>query len=369
MFVLEMLGIILLFTIVFILIGILIYILIMQFSYYRIPDKTELKICNPQNAILEIGKTYKATTYNVGFGAYNHDFDFFMDSGELKDGTKTHGHHSKAASKKAVLDSTNGVIQTMKKYNPDFMLFQEIDTNSTRSYHVNQVKMVVDNFKNYDYTFAKNFHTKFLAYPLTDPHGSVQSGLLSLSKYQIKSAIRRQYPITSKFISKFFDLDRCFVMMRYPISNGKELVMINTHMSAYDKGGEMRKKQMDLLTEVMETEYQDGNYVIVGGDFNHALGKDMINQFTNDEKIPNWISVIDQDMMPTGFSIVKAENRMEISTIRSTDRKYDPQVNYQTICDGFFISNNITAKATNIDTDFLYADHNPVEISFKLRQQ
>lgn len=212
-----------------------------------------------------------------------------MDHGELKNVKKTQGHRGTA-----VLNSTNGVIQTMKKQNPDFMFLQEIDTHSTRSHYVNQVKMVENHFQNYDYTFANNFHTAFLAWPLYDPHGSVQSGLLSMSKYKMTSTIRRKYPITSAFISKFTDLDRCFVIMRFPINNGKYLVMINSHMSAYDKGGKMRKAQMKLISNVMEKEYLAGNYVIVGGDFNHALGKDMLTHFDHQEKIPDWVSILDQ---------------------------------------------------------------------------
>ena len=164
-----------------------------------------------------------------------------MDKGELKNGTKTQGTRGTAFSKQAVLDSTNGIIKTMKKLNPDFMLFQEIDTHSTRSHYVNQVKMVEEHFNDYDYTFANNFHSAYLLWPLNDPHGSVQSGLLSMSKYDMQSAVRRKFPVTSAFISKFTDLDRCFKVMRYPINNGKNLIMINSHMSAYDKGGKCER--------------------------------------------------------------------------------------------------------------------------------
>lgn len=354
------------------LIGILLVVIIgyigyMQMHYYRIPDHKKLAIGNNQKNELKLHQTYKATTYNVGFGAYNHDFDFFMDHGELKNGKKTHGYRGTAISKQAVLDSTNGVIQTMKKQNPDFMFFQEIDTHSTRSHYVNQVKMVENHFPNYDHVFANNFHSAYLAWPPYDPHGSVQSGLLSMSKYQMTSAIRRKYPVTSAFISKFTDLDRCFVIMHFPINNGKYLVMINSHMSAYDKGGKMRKAQMKLITSVMEKEYQAGNYVIVGGDFNHALGKDMLTHFDHQEKIPDWISVLDQKMLPKNFTMIKATNREKIATVRATDMKYDPKVNYMTICDGFIVSKNIKAKATNINTDYRYSDHNPVRLEFSLR--
>lgn len=99
-------------------------------------------------------------------------------------------------------------------------------------------------------------------------------------------------------------------------------------MSAYDKGGKMRKAQMKLISNVMEKEYQAGNYVIVGGDFNHALGKDMLTHFDYQEKIPDWVSILDQKMLPKNFTMVKATNRDKIATVRSTDMKYNPKINY-----------------------------------------
>lgn len=343
------------------------YYIYLASHYYRIPDKQKQAIHNNQTAIFKAGKTYRVTTYNVGFGAYNQKFSFFMDSGELKDGTKLRGTRGTAFSKKAVLASTNGVIATLKKQKADFMLFQEIDTNSTRSYHVSQVKKVDQAFRGYGNTFASNFHAAFIALPLNNPHGTVRSGLLSLSKYRMASAVRRKYSVSSGPIEKFVDLDRCFSVMRYRVDNGKDLILINSHMSAYDKGGKMRKAQMKLLSSVIEKEYQQGNYVIVGGDFNHALGKDMLTHFQHEEKIPSWVSVLSEKMLPKGFSMVKATNRETEPTCRATDMAYDPKVNYMTICDGFIVSKNVEAKAFNINTQFKYADHNPVRLSFILK--
>jgi endonuclease/exonuclease/phosphatase family metal-dependent hydrolase len=336
-------------------------------NYYRIPDHQKLTVANNQKAVLQVGKSYTATTYNVGFGAYNHKFDFFMDSGELKNGQKLHGHRGTAISKQAVLASTNGVIATMKREHPDFMFFQEIDTNSTRSFHVNQVQKVKASFPHDSANFASNFHSAYLAVPPTNPHGIVRSGLLSMSRYHLNKAERRKYPVSSGPIEKFVDLDRCFVVMHFPVNNGKQLVMINSHMSAYDKGGKMRKAQMKLLTSVMTKEYERGNYVIVGGDFNHALGKDMLTHFQHQEKIPSWVSVLDQKMLPKAFTMIKAKNRERVATCRATDMKYDPKVNYMTICDGFIVSKNVKAVAHNINTDFKYADHNPVKLNFELK--
>ena len=50
----------------------------------------------------------------------------------------------------------------------------------------------------------------------------------------------------------------------------KQLVIINLHLEAYDDGS-AREKQMKVLKDIMVKEYEKGNYVIVGGDFNQTF--------------------------------------------------------------------------------------------------
>lgn len=47
------------------------YACYMQAHFYRIPDHQKLEVENNQSRLLETDKKYTATTYNVGFGAYN----------------------------------------------------------------------------------------------------------------------------------------------------------------------------------------------------------------------------------------------------------------------------------------------------------
>lgn len=343
----------------------------MQTHYYRIKDHQALAIKHKfsQSKELKTGATYTASTYNVGFGAYNQDFSFFMDTGKMKDGTKTQGKYGKAESNAAVLQNTNGAIKTMEKVKADFMLFQEIDTNSSRSYHVNQVQKMSQQFSNYEEIFANNFHSPYLLYPLNDPHGAVQSGLLSLSKYSVDQAVRRKYPVTTNFITKFTDLDRCFTVMSIPVNNGHKLILINSHMSAYDKGGKMRVKQLKLLNSVMESEYKKGNYVIVGGDFNHTFGRKMLTHFKSQQEIPDWVSVLSSKDLAPDIRMVHAKNENTVPTCRGTDMPYQKGKTYTTVIDGFLVSKNVQATSKNINTEFAYADHNPVKLSFKLLNQ
>ena len=347
------------------------YVIYMQTHYYRIKDYQSLpikqKLTHPNK--LQTNTTYSAATYNVGFGAYNQKFSFFMDTGKMKDGTKTQGKYGKAENEAAVLQNTNGEINTMKKNNADFMLFQEIDIDSSRSYHVNQVKKMSQNFANYEEIFANNFHSPYLLYPLNDPHGAVQSGLLSLSKYPVEQATRRKYPVSTSFITKFTDLDRCFTVMKIPVTNGHKLILINSHMSAYDKGGKMRVKQLKLLNSVMESEYKKGNYVIVGGDFNHTFGRKMLTHFKSQQEIPDWVSVLSSKDLAPDIRMVHAKNENTVPTCRGTDIPYQKGKTYTTVIDGFLVSKNVQATSENINTEFAYADHNPVKLSFKLLNQ
>jgi endonuclease/exonuclease/phosphatase family metal-dependent hydrolase len=337
----------------------------MQLQYERIADNTVLETTNPSEDTLQTGVPYTALTYNIGFGAYNHDFSFFMDTGTMKDGTAVQGTMSRAQSKEIVLSNTQNALEAARGLDPDFCLLQEVDENATRSFHIDQKSMLEQGFSGYSSTFALNFHSAYLLYPLHEPHGSVQAGLLSLCRYRVDEAVRRSYPVDEGFITKFFDLDRCFALFRLPVDNGKELVLINSHMSAYDEGGTVRERQLQLLNEVMAEEYAKGNYVIVGGDFNHALCG-TLKSFPSQQEVPPWVFPLDDGALADGIRVAEADNIREVPTCRSTDIPYEKGVNYTVVVDGFFVSDNVTAAAHNIDTDFDWSDHNPVLLTITL---
>lgn len=343
------------------------YVVYMQITYYRIEDNAALTVENPQTEELARGAAYTAVTYNIGFGAYNHDFSFFMDSGTMLDGRSVAGTMSRAQSAEIVRANTAGALAEAQGQDADFYLLQEVDTKSTRSFKINQQTAFAEGFSGFASTYAVNFHSAYLIYPFNEPHGKANSGLLTLSRYAIDEATRRSYPVDESFFTKFFDLDRCFALLRLPVEGGKELVLINSHMSAYDAGGTVRARQLTLLNGVMAEEYAKGNYVIVGGDFNHALGAAAVEAFPSQQEVPAWVFSLEEDDLAAGFSIVRAGNQTEVATCRSTDLPYVKGVNYSVVIDGFIVSDNVAASAANVDTDFLYSDHNPVKLTFTLQ--
>ncbi len=343
------------------------YLIYLTATYYRIPDNQTIEVSNNAQATMQVGKEYTAATYNIGFGAYTPDYTFFMDEGIMKDGTKTVGKRSTAVSKESVEKCTKGSVDLIKSLNADFILLQEVDTTSTRSFQVNQKDAFADGFPSFGNAYASNFHTGFLAYPIMEPHGIANAGVMTLSDVYVDDAYRRSYPIDESFPTKFFDCDRCFLIERIPVDNGKELVLINNHMSAYDEGGKIRAQQFDMLVDVIEDEYEKGNYVVIGGDWNHALcGSEAM--YPSAQQVPPWISTFDESDLPRGFKVVRADNIEQVASCRGDDIPYEKGYTYTATVDGFVVSANVDAKAKNIDGEFKYSDHNPVTLAFTLRQ-
>ena len=353
------------------------YVSYVLLQYNRIEDNKVLNPNNNNDNLLNGDKTYKISTYNIGFGAYRPDYSFFMDEGYMADGTKVSGKYGTAKSKESVIESTEGVINEIEKLDVDFAFYQEVDTNSTRSHHVNQSEMITSSFIDYNNVFAVNYHSAFLMYPFNDPIGKSNSGILTLSKYKIEESIRKSYPV-SKGFDRLFDLDRCFSVSRLKV-NDKELVLANSHMSAYDEGGKIRALQMQVMKTFFEEEISKGNYVIFGGDFNHDLiNENPAYQYNESNPKPSWMNFTqlkpdwlanfdyEADLGPN-MSVATSDNA---PTCRDCDLPLigNEDVLYKSVVDGFIVSSNIEIIETKtIVNNFEYSDHQPVLMEFKLK--
>lgn len=356
------------------------YIIYLYASYHRIPDNQELQVEEiSQNTEagneLTIEKNYSALTYNIGFGAYTPDFSFFMDGGKS----------SWAKSKDSVKETIKGAGELVASKDPDFALVQEIDLDATRSYHVNEYSILKENIPAYNCVFAQNYDSAFLFYPFTQPHGKSKAGLALFSKYPITGSLRRSFPISTSF-TKFFDLDRCYSISRVPVDNGKELVIFELHMSAYGNSDAIREGQIRMLSEDMQKEYEAGNYVICGGDFNHDLkaadtqskASDASNNTQTDSgdsaEPESWAYPFPRSELPEHFSfcldqLSEDEKNNLWNSARNADMEYVPGETYTVTLDGFIISDNVECtKYENVNTGYSYSDHDPVYMEFQLKK-
>ena len=272
---------------------VIIYLSYVLISYNRIEDDQVLEVEGEAQAVaVKIGTEYTAMSYNIGFGAYTPDFTFFLDGGK----------QSWAASKDSVIECIDGDIALIKDHKVDFALLQEVDFDSTRTYHHDEAQQFRDAFESMSSTFAVNYHSAFLFYPFYQPHGASKSGILTLSDVQITSGLRRSLPI-SESLSKLLDLDRCYSINRIPAENGRELVIFNTHLSAYGTNGDLHEQQLNKMFGDMQEEYEKGNYVVCGGDFNHDFlgnSKEIFNEVVPEEY--SWAAPFPDELIPAHFA-------------------------------------------------------------------
>ena len=339
--------------------AVVIYLLYVIFSYSRLPDNVSLSVDGgASEKHVEIGREYVAVSQNLGFGAYTADFTFFMDGGK----------ESRAESRESVIKCIGKGIDTVGTLDPDFILFQEVDLDSTRSYHTNQYEMLRDGFGGYSSCYAKNYDSAYLMYPIFEPHGASKSSLATFSRFEITSSLRRSLPISTSF-SKFLDLDRCYSVSRVAVENGKELIIYNVHSSAYGGSDEIRNAQMTMLLEDMKSEYDKGNYIVCGGDFNHDFTGDSVEKLNGE--VPDeygWAQPFPEELIPDGFyRCTDYKNGELLPTCRNCDIPYE-EGNFSLIVDGFIVSDNVECvEIENIQTEFEYSDHMPVKLTFRLK--
>ncbi len=330
-------------------------------TYYRLEDNLtydiEGKFTEEQ---FETGKEYIISSANLGFGAYSDDYSFFMDGGT----------ESWAFSKEAVKDNMNGILEQIKNLNADISLFQEIDKDATRSYHVDEEKIICKQFEQQqqevNYNWVQIYDSAFLFYPITQPHGKSLSGIMTVSPYAMTRCIRRSLPI-DEGLSKVMELDRCYSKNYFHVANGKELVVFNVHLSAYAKDESVATKQVQMLNKDMVTEVEQGNYVIAGGDMNKDLLGDSSKYFDAGELDENWAKPFPTDLLSEEIQLVAPLDEADpVPSCRNADVAYSKDTFVVTV-DGFLVSSNVdVVEALVQNNEFKYSDHNPVYMRFIL---
>lgn len=319
---------------------------------YR-PDPVESVTPGGGTRSLNIGEEFTVLTYNTGYAGLSKDEDFFMDGGK------------KVSPESQILveENLDGISQTLTEQNADIYFLQEVDRDSKRTYHIDEQDYYEQKL-GMSGMFACNFKCDFVPYPLP-PIGKVTSGLVTMTEFQVAEASRIALPESFSWPVKTCNLKRCMLETRIPLEGTeKELVMINFHLEAYDSG-EGKIAQSKMLAEKLKAEYEKGNYVIAGGDFNQTF--EGIDKYPIHDK-SSWVpGVVGSEDIPDGFSYAISDN---VPTCRLLNGPYSG--NYEDsqvyVIDGFIVSDNIEIKnVENIDTEFVYTDHQPVRLEALLK--
>ncbi len=335
-------------------IGYAAYVLI---DYHRLPDWQRLEVIGSASGEARTGRSYTVLSWNVGFGAYSEDFSFFMDGGK----------YSRAYSEEEVNTNISAAADLVKRESPDLILFQEVDLDSDRSFHVNEADLLSVSFEGYARVDAVNYDSPYLMYPVLRPHGKSLSELLTLSSFEVDSASRRSLPVEEGF-RKLLDLDRCYSVTDIPVDNGKILRVYNLHLSAYTSDGTIATEQLQQLMNDMSQTYAAGNYAIAGGDFNKDLLGNSSEVFGVSGKDATWAQAFPFELLPKNVTLqAPFDASAPVPSCRNCDIGYEPGVTFVLTIDGFLTTPNVQVSASRvIDDGFLHSDHNPVLMTFML---
>ena len=307
-----------------------------------------------ENASLAVGDSVTVLSWNVGYGGLGKDSDFFMDGGK----------DSKSADRETVGRYLEGIHRTIVDQDPDLVLLQEVDTDSSRTYGIDERGLLAQGMSSQ--TFAFNYSCPFVPIPMP-PIGKVHSGLFTMTNgVELERAERISLPCPFTWPTRVANLKRCLLVSYLPVAGSdKQLVLVNLHLEAYDDG-EGKVAQTNQLREFITAEYEKGNYVIAGGDFNQIFPGSLA-RYPNTHP-ENWEpGVLDANLLPDGWALAYD---LRTPTCRLLNQPYDPGDTVGTqyyVIDGLIVSPNLTVKSVEtIDAQFENSDHNPVRLELVL---
>ena len=308
-----------------------------------------LDFCEPDT--LEPDSTYTVMIWNIGYGGLGENMDFFYDGGKMVRDTRENVNKN--------LDAIASHIAGRDSI--DFFLLQEVDFASKRSYRSEQNELMSSQLLNHFEFSGINYKVDFVPVPPKAPLGKVKSGIVTYTRYQPASVYRRGFSGNYSWPTRLFMLKRCFLVSRFPTSKGGEFVLVNLHNSAYDDGS-LRAEQLSILETFASEEYNKGNYVLFGGDWNQSPNGfkpsfdqpfDTVNvSYLPGNFLKDWPRYY-SDSIPTNRRIVTTYNRGSTPV---------------TVIDFFIASPNLDVSGVKCsDLYFRNSDHQPVSATFRLK--
>lgn len=324
------------------------------------PVQAEPVSCRPDMEIpvIQPGQSLKLLTYNVQYMAgkgYVFFYDMPGDAGP-----------DDRPSPESITHTLEEVARVIADENPDLVLLQEVDDGAKRTDYEDQMARLVRLLPDGDYPCsATAFYWKAAYVPHPHINGSVGMKLVTLSKYRISEATRYQLALVPDDpLTQQFNLKRAVLQTRLPASQGKDVMILNTHLEAFAQGTNTMEQQVAEVAALLDRLTQEGHAWAIGGDFNLVPPGDAYSRLADDQKAyykeKSELSVLyDTYQAVPSLADVTGENAAAWYTHFPNNPAYTAP--NKTI-DYFFLSNNITVNHAYVrQHDTLdISDHLPV---------
>lgn len=338
--------------IIAILVGFIVFLSVTEYKPEPVQD-AEYSFLDADVETVDIDEEFTVYSWNIGYGGLGKESDFFMDGGQMVN----------PPSQETVEKNLIGITNFMEEHEADAWLMQEVDMDSARTYSFDEVALLNEHAGD-NGAFAYNYNCKFVPIPWP-PMGKVESGIATYTDYSFNEIPKRiSLPCPFSWPVSAANLKRCLLVSRVELEgSNKELVLVNLHLEAYDDG-EGKIAQTNQLIQLLTEEYEKGNYVIAGGDFNQSFPGVLDKYPVKDAQL--WTpGILEKSILPEGWNFAYD---MQSPTCRLLDKPYDGS-NQLYIIDGFIVSPNINVNTVKtMDLGFEYSDHNPVELKFTFKK-
>lgn len=288
-------------------------------------------------------------TWNIGYAGLDAEADFFMDGGSEVN-PEAEDVAQNLAAIKAFISSQDA----------DAWLLQEVDVNSARTGYVNELTAISEAYPG-SFALAYNYKCSFVPIPLP-PIGKTESGIATFTDSCVKGLPERiALPCPFSWPVRAANLKRCLLVTRLAVEgSSKEVVLVNLHLEAYDDG-EGKIAQTKQLMDILQQEYESGNYVIAGGDFNQIF-PGTLESYPSADGV--WTpGTLEESALPEGFLYAFDAGS---ATCRLLDRPLNENSQLYVI-DGFIVSPNVQVDLVEtVGLGFANSDHDPVKLQVTL---
>lgn len=338
--------------------GVALFIAVMWAREWR-PAPVETVYSPPQGETcdtLNTGDTLRIISWNIGYAGLGDDMDFFYDGGTRMRTTRDR-----------TIENLHGIIDFLKREatakKADIILLQEVDFSSRRSYGINEYDSIRAALPGYFGWWGINYQSDFVPIPVTNPMGSVKSGIVILTRWKPEEVTRYSYPGGFAFPVRLFNLKRCLLSMEIPVRDStgtvRTLYIDNTHNTAYDTG-HMRSGELKFLNSFLAGK----RYAITMGDWNSTPPGYTPSAAAVGDKHFSPLQ-IQRDDFPADMTFVYDPTT---PSVRYGYEPYRAGSTTTTVIDFALCGPGIEPIAfETIDLGFKKSDHNPVAASFVIR--
>lgn len=286
-------------------------------------------------------------TWNIGFAALGAKADLVIDGGK----------NLRALPQEEIEKAAKAIAGKLVGFDADIVLLQETANAGFLTRGVDVQNHISERLTGYSQCFWADFQTRFVPAPLKLRHG-----MASFSRNGLPQSRALDLPQDPFYYYGFLKKYYGAIVQEYPIEGKSGMwVVINIHLSAFDEGANIRKQQMKALFDFSQKEFEAGNYVIIGGDWNMRLSKTKFPHTAKGKAVFEDFD-LNQKYVPKGWMICADP---ETASLRSLSNAYVKGQSYTSIVDGFVISPNVFVKTVEtIDLGFEHTDHHPVSARF-----